>query len=72
MTGERPCHPSEAWGREFESLVRYVRSSIDTASVSHARGIAGWLARLSGHDGDALFRCALADVGRLIEWSPVR
>lgn len=71
MTGERPCHPSDAWGREFESLVRYVRSSLDPTSASHARGIARWLSSLSGHDGDALFRCALADEGRLNEWSPV-
>lgn len=68
MTGERPCHVSDAWGREFESLVAYVRASVDPSSATHARRIASWLARLTGHDGDALFRCALADLGRLAEF----
>lgn len=60
---ERPCHLSDAWGREFERLVRYVRASIDPRSVAHARSIADWLAGLSGHDAEALLRCAMADEG---------
>jgi hypothetical protein len=59
--GERPCHISDAWGREFESLVRYVRQSIDRASTAHAESIAHWLGKLSGHDPEALLRCAIAD-----------
>lgn len=67
MRGERPCHVSEAWGHEFEGLVRYTRAGLHHRSspgaIAHARFIAGWLAGLSGHDGDAILRCALADAG---------
>lgn len=67
MAGERPCHVSDAWGREFESLVRYTRTGLRPHSpqgaIDHARFIASWLAGLSGHDGDAILRCVLADAG---------
>lgn len=61
MAGARPCFPSAAWAREFERLVRYLLTDALLGNEPRVRSMAQWLAGLSGHDADALARCALAD-----------
>jgi len=61
MNAERPCHISDAWGREFEQLVAHLRGSIYSCGEDHARGVARVFGGC-GHDAEVLMRCAIADV----------
>ena len=58
----RPWFVSNARAREFEQLVGILRQSITNCGQEHGRAVARGYELDFGHDADALFRVANAEV----------